>query len=203
MPAYNTMILTFATIAFGLAWWLGMYLIARDLRKPLLRRVGLGLLAYALALGFDLLRVVSGSTVAADVFGRLYRLCVYLPALGWTGAGILLLPESWPFRARLDLFWRLGLAPLTLLALALLALLGNELTGVLFWIFCLLLLLPLLGVLVSAVVLRRAMRPAPIAGLLIVVTLFFGLSIALMLLPLNVPRDQVLLGMGVDLVMLG
>ena len=37
-------------VAFGFAWWLGLYLLARDPRKPTLRRAGLGLLAYGLAL---------------------------------------------------------------------------------------------------------------------------------------------------------
>ena len=30
-------------IAFGLAWWLGLYLLGRDLRNPQLRFTGLGL----------------------------------------------------------------------------------------------------------------------------------------------------------------
>jgi hypothetical protein len=33
-----------SVVAFGFAWWLGLYLLARDAAKPTLRRAGLGLL---------------------------------------------------------------------------------------------------------------------------------------------------------------
>ena len=40
---------------YGLALWLGLYLIGRDPRNPQLLLAGLGLLAYALAVGGNLL----------------------------------------------------------------------------------------------------------------------------------------------------
>ena len=42
-------------VAFGLAWWLGLYLIGRDVSNPQLRFAGLGLMSYALALAVDIL----------------------------------------------------------------------------------------------------------------------------------------------------
>ncbi len=44
--SHRTVILTLTMLAFAIAWWLGLYLIARDPHSPLLRRAGLGLLAY-------------------------------------------------------------------------------------------------------------------------------------------------------------
>lgn len=56
----------------GLAWWLGLYLLARDPRKPLLWWAGAGMIGYSVA-------VVAPHPVAIGV-----------PALAWTGAILLL-----------------------------------------------------------------------------------------------------------------
>lgn len=56
----------------GLAWWLGLYLLARDPRKPLLWWAGLGMIGYSAA-------VVLPHPVLLGV-----------PALAWTGAILLL-----------------------------------------------------------------------------------------------------------------
>ncbi len=85
---------------FALAWWLGLYLVARDPRKPLLHRAGAGLLGYAVALALD-----------AAASAPIALLCV--PALAWTGVVVLLLPA--PLGQRLDAWWRHGVAPLALL----------------------------------------------------------------------------------------
>ena len=44
------MLLALELFAFALAWWLELYLVARNPCRPLLRRAAAGLLAYALAL---------------------------------------------------------------------------------------------------------------------------------------------------------
>ncbi|USX51381.1 hypothetical protein [Lentzea sp. HUAS12] len=59
-------------LVFGLAWWLGLYLLARDPRKPLLWWAGAGMIGYSVA-------VVAPHPVAIGV-----------PALAWTGAILLL-----------------------------------------------------------------------------------------------------------------
>ncbi|MET9225063.1 hypothetical protein [Lentzea sp. NPDC003310] len=56
----------------GLAWWLGLYLLARDPRKPLLWWAGAGMIGYSVA-------VVAPHPVVIGV-----------PALAWTGAVLLL-----------------------------------------------------------------------------------------------------------------
>jgi hypothetical protein len=52
-------------IAFGFAWWLGLYLLARDATKPALLRAGIGLLGYALALATADLRECRDRRAAA------------------------------------------------------------------------------------------------------------------------------------------
>ncbi|CCH34476.1 hypothetical protein BN6_72430 [Saccharothrix espanaensis DSM 44229] len=79
--------------AFGLAWWLGLYLVARDPRKPVLRRASAGLVAYAAALALPVPPVV-----------------LAVPAVAWTGAIVCRLPE------RYDRWWRWSAVPLLVAA---------------------------------------------------------------------------------------
>lgn len=197
------MLLSFATCAFAIAWWLGLYLIARDPRSAPLRRAGLGLLAYAVALAGDLLRTVA----PAGAPDAPVALAAFLPAILWAGAAVRLLPES-PRRATLDDLWRLGLLPVSLLAL-LAAGLGGALgpgaaRGPVYAAFGLLAVLPLAACLVLLVRERRALRPAGVGGVVAVVTLFLGLGVGLLLVPAGwLPRGPALLGVGVDLLLLG
>ncbi|HEY0639661.1 MAG TPA: hypothetical protein VGD67_18595, partial [Pseudonocardiaceae bacterium] len=71
--------LVLSVVVFGLAWWLGLYLLARDPAKPVLRHAGLGLLGYAAAVAAEALRpwVGGGALATAEV----YLLCV--PAVAW------------------------------------------------------------------------------------------------------------------------
>ncbi|GGM80456.1 hypothetical protein GCM10011609_15420 [Lentzea pudingi] len=71
----------------GLAWWLGLYLLARDPRKPLLWWAGTGMIGYSVA-------VVVPHPVVIGV-----------PALAWTGAVLLLA------RPELIRWWLLALLP--------------------------------------------------------------------------------------------
>ena len=71
----------------GLAWWLGLYLLARDPRKPLLWWAGAGMIGYSAA-------VVAPHPVVIGV-----------PALAWTGAVLLLC------RPELIRWWLLALLP--------------------------------------------------------------------------------------------
>jgi hypothetical protein len=71
----------------GLAWWLGLYLLARDPRKPLLWWAGAGMIGYSVA-------VVVPHPVLIGV-----------PALAWTGAILLL------SRPELIRWWLVALGP--------------------------------------------------------------------------------------------
>jgi hypothetical protein len=93
--------------AFGIAWWLGLYLLARDPGKPVLRRAGLGLLGYAAALLVDQLGSGAGAAHVATVL-------VCLPALAWSGVFVLLADDS----GGVDRWWRFGCLPLFAVAAA-------------------------------------------------------------------------------------
>ncbi len=195
--------LTLATAVFGVAWWLGLYLIARDPRSPLLRRAGCGLLVYALALAVDQLRVAMPE---AELLSPAVALA-FLPATLWAGAAVLLLPES-PRRALLDALWRLGLLPVSAAALLAAALDGAlaapPAPSAVYLALGMLAVLPLAGGLALLTWERRALRPAGVAGVMIVVTLFLGLGTGLLLFPVGwVPRELALLGIGFDLALLG
>ncbi|MFE2751964.1 hypothetical protein ACFXGA_08155 [Actinosynnema sp. NPDC059335] len=82
-----------SVVTFGLAWWLGLYLLVRDHRKPLLRRAAVGLLAYALVIALPLPAVA-----------------LAVPAVAWTGVVVCWLP------VRYDRWWRWSAAPLLVAA---------------------------------------------------------------------------------------
>ncbi len=128
-------------LIFGFALWLGLYLIARDPRRPLLLLTGMGLVSYAVAVALALMARGTGD----EGLEWALRGAVLLPALCWVGA-------LWGLRA----LWPT----------------------------------------------RRGERRR-VAGVLLVASLFFGLGVGLFFLPLGVPRTWWLLGIGVDLLILG
>ena len=97
------------TITFGLAVWLGIYIIARDRQNPLLQRAGLGIMAYALALLVTMLRETDPSS---DLMARLQWASFVLPPVFWASA-TLRLADHEPANGRMD---RFVLLPLGLLA---------------------------------------------------------------------------------------
>ncbi|ADD44504.1 hypothetical protein [Stackebrandtia nassauensis] len=172
---------------FAVSCWLGCYLLARDPAKPLLRRMAVGLLGYAAAIG------LAGVPVA-DVA------LLGVPAIAWTGV-LLRLPADREV-SRLDPWWRWGYAPVAALAVLAAALSGSR-TGLAI-VFALL----AAGLVAAfAVTLRRHVGRAAgsgLLGLLLLVTVLFGLGIAGLLLGLDLlPSAVVLAGIGADLVVLG
>jgi hypothetical protein len=84
-------VLGVSVAAFGFAWWLGLHLLACDVRKPVLHRTSMGLPAYAGVPAFD-------------------PVLLAVPALARTGAIVCWLP------ARYDRWWRFGVLPLLVVA---------------------------------------------------------------------------------------
>lgn len=188
-------------IAFAIAWWLGLYLIARGPRKGLLVRTGLGLLAYALVLVCESAGAWLNGELAVMI-RRAQDLLTVLPALVWTGAVLRLLPESWPLRTQLDRIWLRGLVPITVAALIFSAVFGDN--GLLRWLLAALVLLPLLGAVALVIRRRREMLQTNVIGLLGVATLFFGLGFAPLVLSFDLlPRLWFVLAIGLDLALLG
>jgi hypothetical protein len=208
--AMSTANLVLEILIFGFSLWLGAYLIARNPRSPKLSLAGIGLIAYALALGTDLLAQSAASSLATANLSRLHRVLVFTPALTWSGASIDLLPEGHSWRPKLIALWARGVLPLLLLGLLTLAstslvvdLNGNNL-GPFYWLFSTLMLLPLLGSVVLIAVIWPQSKTPTARGVIILATLFFTLGIGLLLYPLQiVPRFWLLLAIGLDLLFFG
>lgn len=167
-------------VAFGFAWWLGLYLLARDPRKPTLWRAGLGLLAYGLALAAD-----------QPVFDpRVHIVLLCLPAVLWTGVLVALLPDP----AEAERQWYRVVLPASLVV-AVASAFFRPLAG--------LVVLPLFWAL--ALLLRRRARLGTGLGVLTVALLLFGLGSGLVLLGFldDVPHTLLLAGIGLDLLLLG
>ncbi len=68
-----------SAIVFALSWWLGLYLLARDPRKPALVFAALGLTTFAAVVALDAVRVASGIHALSSVEVFL----VTLPGIAW------------------------------------------------------------------------------------------------------------------------
>ena len=167
-------------VAFGFAWWLGLYLLARDPRKPVLWRAGLGLLAYGLALAAD----------QPFLDERVHVVLLCLPAVLWTGVLIALLPEP----GDVDRRWFRIVFPASLTV---------ALASAVFRPLAALVVLPLFWAL--AVLLRRRARFGTGFGVLVAALLLFALGSGLVLLGFldDLPRTLLLAGIGLDLLLLG
>ncbi len=198
---------------YGIALWLGLYLIGRDPRSPRLLFTGLGLVAYALAVACDLL-IDAAPQHLAPVFVQTRWPLLLFPALLWTGTLVWLLPEETSYRTRLARIWNVAAPAVMVLILAvsfgtglIVSPAGKVSGGALPTTFGIAVLAPMLalGYLVwRSLRRRRAASYTPVTGVLAVFTLFFALSTVLILFPSGLlPRSWTIVAMGVDVVSLG
>src|SRR5439155_2538508 len=108
-------LLTINVLTFGFALWLGLYLLARNPAKALLRYAGLGILAYALSLAAEILSENTPSIAVTAILLLMQQFLVLLPAVFWAGALLQLLPETAPLRTPLAHWWSRGLLPIATL----------------------------------------------------------------------------------------
>ena len=80
-----------SVVFYAFTFWLGVYLITRDLTSARLRWAGLGLVAYALAIAMDLLAELASGSVSEQLL-QLHWALMLLPALFWSGAILGLIP---------------------------------------------------------------------------------------------------------------
>ena len=66
-----------SALVFSLSWWLGLYLLARDPRKPVLVLAAAGLTSFAVVVALDAVRLVAGS----DILGRIEIYLVAVPGI--------------------------------------------------------------------------------------------------------------------------
>jgi hypothetical protein len=204
----STALLTINILTFGFALWLGLYLLARNPAKALLRYAGLGILAYVLSLAAEMLSENAPSITITASLLLIQQFLVLLPAVFWTGALLQLLPETAPLRIPLVYWWSRGMLPIAALgylfvAAIMLVLDQRSGAGTIYSVLALLAFMPLLIGLGLVLRYRRTIQPQPTLGLLLAATLFFTLGLALLIVPFGwLPRSWALLGVGFDLVLL-
>jgi hypothetical protein len=187
-----------SAVVFTLSWWLGLYLLARDPRKPVLVLAAIGLTSFALVVALDAVRV----TVHADVLSSIEIYLVAVPAIAWFAVLVELSRpcDSWRSRAGEALL----IAAVAVGAVAGAVTAGNV-DGPLragHWVMFAVISLSTLGAMVVAV--ARRTQPGPVAGFVIVATLFFALSNAILIIPLGlVPSWLALASTGCDVAVLG
>lgn len=190
-----------SALVFGLSWWLGLYLLARNPRKPVLVLAAIGLIGYSVVVALDAIRVTPGSD--AELLGRIEVFTAIIPSVAWlmvllelTNSG-----DRWRDRAAMAV-------PGVVLAVVLLV--GASLAGTIagparlgHWImFC----ANGTAAIGAAILLfrRRASIPGSARGVVLVATMFFTLGDAQLIIPLGiVPSWLALASTGFDLVLLG
>jgi hypothetical protein len=189
-----------SAVVFTLSWWLGLYLLARDPRKPVLALAALGLTSFAAVVALDAVRVTS--VHHADLLSHIEIYLVAVPGVAWFAvlAELSRPCDSWGSRARE--FVLIGLVA----ALALVgAVLAGSVDGPLrlgHWVMFAVISVSTLGAMVAAVLHRS--QPVPVAGVVVVATLFFALGNAILVIPLGlVPSWLALASTGVDVALLG
>lgn len=207
----STGLIVLEILTYSLALWLGLYLIGRDPANARLRLAGLGLVAYAVSLGSDLLAGQAPSPALASLLLRLHWPLLFLPALFWCGTMIYLLPEEVPRQSYLKRLWLYGLPAAILFYLLSAATnlifdfsANTPQAGPAYLFFAGAVLLPMLVALLLAGQTFVTAHPKKPLGLLLAATVLFGLGAGLLIFPLAwLPRSWLLLGISLDFISLG
>jgi hypothetical protein len=187
-----------SAMVFALSWWLGLYLLARDPRKPVLVLAAIGLTSFAAVVALDAVRTMSG----ADALGRVEIYLVAVPGIAWFAV---LLELSRPRDT-----WRSRAGELGLVAgVAVVAFVGAALAGSVdgplrlgHWVMLAAISMSALGAMVHALV--RRSQPGPVVSFMVIATLFFALGNAILVIPLGlVPSWLALASTGFDVALLG
>ncbi|MEE3066130.1 MAG: hypothetical protein VYA67_19655 [Actinomycetota bacterium] len=189
-----------SAVVFALSAWLGLYLAARDPRKPVLVLAAIGLCGFALVVALDAVR--TASPAYAPLLSRVEIYLATIPGVAWFAVLVELSrpTDGWRARTR-ELLLVAGVATLTLFG----AMLAGSVDGPLrpgHWLMFAVISVSTLGAM--AVALRRPRRPRPAVGLAITATLFFALGNAILIIPLGlVPSWVALASTSCDVLGLG
>jgi hypothetical protein len=189
-----------SAVVFGLSWWLGLYLLARDPRKPVLALAAIGLMSFAVVVALDAVRVTGGPHT--EQLSRLEVYLVVVPGIAWFAVLLELARPGDTWRSRVG---ELG----AIAVVATLALTGATLAGGVngplrlgHWVMFGVTSVSTLGAMAVAV--RRQSRPRRVLGVAVVATLFFSLGNAILVIPLGlVPSWLALTSTGIDVLTLG
>ncbi len=189
---------TLSALVFSLSWWLGLYLLARDPRKPVLVLAAIGLTSFAAVVALDAVRTVSGLHWLSGI--EIYL--VVVPGIAWFAVLIEL--------SRPGDTWRSRVGEIALIAaVAALAFSGAAMAGNVdgplragHWVMFGVVSVSSLGAMLWAVF--GPWQPRPVVGYIVVATLFFALGNAILVIPLGlVPSWLALASTGCDVVLLG
>jgi hypothetical protein len=187
-----------SALVFSLSWWLGLYLLARDPRKPVLVLAAVGLTSFGAVVALDAVRVASGLHTLSSI--EIYLVAV--PGIAWFAV---LLELSRPYDT-----WRSRAGEIALIAgVAALAFFGAAMAGnvdgplrIGHWVMFAVISLSSMGAMLWAVF--GPWQPRPVVGYIVVATLFFALGNAILVIPLGlVPSWLALASTGCDVVLLG
>jgi hypothetical protein len=187
-----------SAVVFTLSWWLGLYLLARDPRKPVLVLAAIGLTSFASVVALDAVRVVSGSDVLSSV--EVYLVTV--PGIAWFAVLLEMSRPSDPWRSRAgEIALVAGVAAAALFG----AVTAGNVEGPVrlgHWVMFAAISLATLGAMLRAVF--GLWQPRPVVGYIVVATLFFALGNAILVIPLGlVPSWLALASTGFDVALLG
>jgi len=188
-----------SAVVFTLSWWLGLYLLARDPRKPVLVLAATGLCGFALVVALDAIRL-TGSW-PGESLSRVEIYLAVLPGVAWFAVLLELARarEAWRGRGTLAL-----VAGVTVLAVAG-ATWAGRVDGPLrggHWLMFGVISCSTLAAMIVA--LRAPRRPGRVTGVVLVATLFFALGNAIIVIPLGIlPSWLALASTGCDLLLLG
>jgi hypothetical protein len=187
-----------SALVFSLSWWLGLYLLARDPRKPVLAFSAIGLCSFATAVALDAVRLVTHSAL----LGHIEIYLVAVPGVAWFAVLVELARPSDAGRARTsEVLLVGGVGALTLVG----ATLAGSVSGPLrlgHVVMCVVISVSTLGAMIAA--LRRRAQKIPVVGLVITATMFFALANAILIIPLGVvPSWLALASTGCDVLGLG
>ena len=187
-----------SALVFSLSWWLGLYLLARDPRKPVLVFSAVGLCTFATVVALDAVRLVTHSALLGHV--EIYLVAV--PGVAWFAVLLEIARADDNGRARAgELLLVGGAGALTLAGAAL----AGSVEGPLrlgHVVMCVVISTSTLGAMIVAV--RRRVQKIPLVGLVITATLFFALANAILIIPLGiVPSWLALASTSCDVLSLG
>ena len=189
-----------SALVFALAWWMGLYLLSRDPRKPVLVLAAIGLCGFAIVVALDAVRTVGAGH--AEMLSRVEVYLVAVPAIAWFAVVLELARPADTSRARAR---EMALTAIAAAAVLLGAVLAGSVNGPLrlgHWLMFAVISVSTLGAMVAAA--RRPAQPAGVAGVVVVATLFFALSNAILVIPLGlVPSWLALVATGCDVLLLG
>jgi hypothetical protein len=189
-----------SALVFALAWWMGLYLLSRDPRKPVLVLAAVGLCGFALVVALDAVRSVGAGH--AEVLSHIEIYLAAVPAIAWFAVVLELARPTDTTRGRGR---EIALAALVAAAVLAGAALAGSVNGPLrlgHWLMFAVISVSTLGAMVAAV--RRPSQPVRVAGVVAVATLFFALGNAILIIPLGlVPSWLALASTGVDVLLLG